>query len=202
MIESKLMQAHIKAAQITLETVVGAGKQFAPMIMAVRGGATIAHIMPPSGDGQMIYRIGQLAADGYWADEIIVVSDSYSSGEPLNPYTRRPWGRGEMEDLAQNHRGVERGWVRECLTLMFVRRTGNHTMHSMPYIRDGKDVTWMVEDAKTLDNREDAHIGGALSKLMEPSGLFEEGEKRPDDLVFGKFLIALGADVLQADDLN
>jgi hypothetical protein len=194
--DDKFLQAHMGAARITLETVVGLGKSFAPMIMVVRGGETVAHIIPPSGDGQMIHRIAHLAADGYLADEIIIVTDTYSARELFNPYTFKPWQRGELEDLAVNHNGVERGWVRDALMLLFVRRVGKPSMYTLPYRPVSGVVTWL-DDERTSD---DSYLAaGLLTTVMEPTGMFKPGEVRPGDEVFTRFLERLGASVLTGE---
>jgi len=192
--QEEIVAAHIRAAKITLEAVLGLGAGFAPMIMVMRGGETVVNICPPTGDGQTIYQVAQIAADGYWADEILMVIDTYAAHELINPYTFQPWRRGEMEDLAVNHRGVERGWVRDAIMLLFVSRSGKPEMFTLPYRRAEGGVTWLEDEEKRSDGYMVA--GGMLTRVFEPCGIFPAGKHRPTDAQMQRFLEGIGAEVL------
>ena len=196
--QDEIVAAHIRAAKITLEAVLGAGSGFAPMIVVERGDETVATITPPMGDGQTIYTFAQIAADSYLADGMILVIDTYATNDLTNPYTMQPWKRGEMEDLAVNHNGVQRGWVRDAIMLLFLTRGGAPAMFTLPYAvtPESRAVTWLDGEV----TRKDGYTaGGMMTKVMEPTGMFEDDE-RPTDRQIKAFLIGLGAEVLEDNE--
>lgn len=194
------MQAHIRAAQTTMEAVVHASKAFSPMIVVIKDNVPVVHMIPPDGDGAVIQMVSRVAADMFEADEILMISDTYTADEPMNPYTMKPWMRGDMENLAMHHQGVERGWVRDCLMLMFARRSGDHMMHTMPYkvtpdAGEGREITWL-EPKMLAEGVDGGHVTGLFAGVFEPTGIFESGEERPSVELGMKFLRQMGATVL------
>lgn len=192
--DNAIVQAHIKAAKMTMELVAASGGDFSPMIVPFRQGQPIVSITPPAGDGHTILRIGQLATEGYRADDIIACIDTYTAGELFNPYTMQPWLPGDMEDLALNHKGVERGWVLDALTVVFVQRMGPPAMYTLPYSRSETGVTWLEERARSGDEDSQWQAAGPLTRMMEPIGVFT-GLDSPSDELVNRFLTKIGATV-------
>lgn len=164
---TEVLSAHLTSARTTLADSVRDGRQFAPMIIVVRGGLMIAQVLPPTGDGGTIQRIAQLCAEGFRADEILLVIDTYlATGHgTINPITGREYGPDEMADVAVNHDGLAKGWVTECLTVLAVSREGTQTGWSLPYFREAdRTVTW--GDPKNMDD-----LAGRLTRLYESTPL-------------------------------
>jgi hypothetical protein len=162
--------------------------------MPVRGNQANVSIKPPSGDGTTIMRIGQLAAEGYRADAMIVCMDTYTAGEMMNPYTMKPWVRGDMEYLATHHDGIARGWVRDALMVLFVRRDGTPSMYTMAYKRTETGVEWLSDKPRGGGEEDDWHAAGPMTTMMEPLGVFS-GLESPSDHLVGRFLSKIGATV-------
>lgn len=164
---TELLSAHLTSARDTLEASVRDGREFAPMIIVVRDGLMIARVLPPTGDGGTIQRIAQLCVEGFRADEILLVIDSYlATGDgTINPVTGREYAHDEMADVATNHDGLAKGWVTECLTVLAVPRAGTQTGWSLPYFREAdRSVTW--GDPKNMDA-----VAGRLTDLYESTPL-------------------------------
>ena len=144
----QILDLHVQSARMTLEERTAQGAPFAPMILPFRQNRMIAMIIPPDGDGAQIASTARLAVNGFDADMVLIVSDSYMAAttDMINPVTEKPWNHGDMEDLAANHHGLERGLITECLVVSAIRRGDTTLFRSLPYVRE-KDgtVTWAEE---------------------------------------------------------
>lgn len=118
-------QSHIDHAREMLEYSVSEQVGFKPIVNVRRDGRPCALILPrgPGDDpGAVITWVCQLAAELFAADEILIISDTYHSTLTTNPMTGQAWRSGEMEQLATEHNGVEKGWVMDAISLIQVTR--------------------------------------------------------------------------------
>lgn len=185
------MSAHLTSARASLETTVADDREFAPMIVVMRGGLMIAQVLPQGGAGGMIQRVAQLCAEGFGADEILLVMDSYLvTGDGISPLTGQEWGTGEMEFAVQHHDALAKGWVTECLTVLAVPREGAFAGWSLPYFREAdRSVTWG-------DPSDIAEGEGRLTRLYESTPL---GGRQLPDREMAAVLAGLGAVVMLAE---
>jgi len=169
------LQAHLAAAKELLIKATREDEPFYPAILVMRRGLLVAQVIPRpviGGDpGATIQRTAQLCADGYGADEIVIIVDTYmhcgeqtSSG--TNPVTGQPWAMGDLENLVTEHDGIAKGWVTEALSVLVVPRgEQRRTLWTLPYFRepDGT-LTWG-------DGQDESAEGGRLTHLYGQSPL-------------------------------
>lgn len=166
------LAAHVAAAKTTLGHTVAKGEPFAPMVMVIRGDRMVAQIIPGTGDGGMIAKTARVAAASFGADELVMVSDSYAAAGPTmtNPVTGKEWQHGDMEDLVNNHRGLERGFVTEAIVVFVTGRDRPDHLVILPYVRhiDGT-VTWRDDITDAVDGRDGAQAlpGGRFTGLFD-----------------------------------
>lgn len=190
------LQAHLTAAKELLERTVADDEPFFPSVLVLRDGILIAQIMPPTppegGDpGLTVQRVAQLAADGYGADEVVIVMDTYQCiGEAVgkHPITGQGYVSGDLENLATQHDGIAKGWVTDALTVLVTPRdpAAEAAMWALPYLRQtDRTVTWGDPDEE---------IRGRLTHLYEPTPM----DGRKPDLIATQLLSSIGCTVALA----
>jgi hypothetical protein len=118
-----------------------------PMADFFRGDDLVATVRMP-GDSRTQIPVVFLAAAGFDADTITLVSDSYVDLQPLAirniiPRTRKPWEHGEITDFAQNHNGLADGVIGEGLLLYVANRAGDRRTRVLPYRYADNKVVWI-----------------------------------------------------------
>lgn len=68
----------------------------------------------------------QVAAIGFGADVVCVTTEGWRASDPArNPVTGKPWESGQMQEVVEQHQGLEKGWIYESLTTYAVNRAGD-----------------------------------------------------------------------------
>jgi len=196
--KDKEFEAHISAAKTTLEESARAGADFAPMIMVIRGGRMVAQVLPEAPQGGVdIAHTARISIAAFGADEIIIVSDTYEAvGETMiNPVTGKEWQHGDMADLVENHDGLARGLVTECLIVLLTGRGIPDRMATLPYVRgEGGAISWTTESFQDLTDGQ----GADRIPTGRFVGLFDDVDPElrvPDPiaaLVLGRFHASVG----------
>lgn len=159
------------------------------------------------------FRIAEIVANGLDCDAVGVAAEAYCIGQDPqtqqpyreNPLTGRPWGPGEMDDVAQRHDGLAKGWVTECVSVMCINRAGDIGLANFPYkYVGGRYVHWLGENTfgggawTQLDDQGAVGvIPTLLRKIMNtPStgqlGLSPELTREERDRTVGDFLARQG----------
>jgi len=167
--DGETFRGHIEAAKATLAETVAQGKDFAPMVMVIRGGRMVAQVIPGTGDGGNVAKVARVAAASFGADELLLVNDTYmASGETrLNPVTGKEWQHGDMANLVEHHRGLERGFVVEAITVFNTGHGVADHLVSLPYKRLERGRVEWLSPHDMEDGREDQELrGGRFAGLF------------------------------------
>lgn len=182
-------------AMTTKERVCRNGpKDLSPCVVVNRGEEPIAMITVSIGNRDVIVENVGVAAGGFDADEIGLVTESYRPGvDPAtgqqydhNPLTGREWGFAEedsMQYLAQQQDGLGRGLVIETLSVLVVNRAGDVAFTTCPfrYVGD-KHLSWLEDkdvdasDWEVFSNMDGGTVTGGylvermLAIMQSPSG--------------------------------
>ncbi len=181
---------HEQAARTTLEWTVANGKPFAPILAVYREGRIRAYVVPPSGDGAVIRFTGQLAVQLFRVDAIVTVSDTYHAERPINPVTNQDWREGEMQDVAENHHGLEEGWVAEALVIGIQNKAGENALVELVYTRAGDVVVW---GERTVFDSSTDQVKGRLFEMFEKPEGMPPTPPGMDDKTAGMMLTISGA---------
>lgn len=110
-----------------------------------RGDDLAALIFPelPQNRDAMLW-CARMAAGGFCADVIALTMETWyaSAGRTTNPLTGKQWGPGEMQDAADNHDGVAKGWIADALMVQVYNRAGDTAQITMPYSIKKRRVLW------------------------------------------------------------
>jgi hypothetical protein len=87
-------------------------------------------------DRDAMLAVARAAATGLGADVLVVALESWHSTLLKSPVTGKPWAPDEMEELARNHHGRERGWVSDAIVLHVANRAGDFAGAILPYTVD------------------------------------------------------------------
>lgn len=90
-----------------------------------RGSESVATLIPFQVDRDAGLQAAQLAAGGFGCDVLAMSMDAWSATTRDNPVTGRPWRPREMQDVMENHQGIERGWITEGVSTYAVNRAGD-----------------------------------------------------------------------------
>lgn len=93
-----------------------------PMLIAVRDGLPFALLESPAVGG--LLDLAAIAARGYGAEALALVFEGVVPAAEVNPFTGRPWQRGEADDCRRSHDGIANGWVHEALVISIVTWDG------------------------------------------------------------------------------
>jgi hypothetical protein len=133
-----------------------------PMVQAFRGEDSVALVSVTSRDDML--EAARMAAQGFCADVITVAMDAWFTTALTDPRTGREWDvDGKSSYFAEYGPG---GVVSECITVAAYNRAGDAAYRSLPYVVEGKRVTW--EDAKDWGTRaeEAPTFGGYVHDTM------------------------------------
>lgn len=114
-------------------------------ILVYRGDTMVAVVSPEHVDRDLMLAGVRMAAIGMCPDLVAIVQETYHSELRKNPRTRKAWRPGEMQALAEQHNGLDRGWVAEALTVMACNRAGDISMRVLPYRVNGTAVRWLPD---------------------------------------------------------
>lgn len=146
-------------------------------IQAWRGDQIAAIIWSPPDRDRML-GLAHIAAIGFGADVLAVTMETYQAlgdgqgGKPINPTTGEQWGPGEMQQAAEEHDAVARGWITEALMTQVLNRAGDTSMVCQPYRITGRVVEW---DDFPLpgegDPRAEGIVPDALARAMSAESI-------------------------------
>ena len=106
------------------------------LVQGFRGGEPVVRLMPELIQRDPMLNAVDLAARFYDVDVVATTMETWgATGEHvrINPVTGRRWAQYEMQDVAENHDGVARGWLTACLVTMVVDRAGEFTTGIQDY---------------------------------------------------------------------
>jgi hypothetical protein len=132
-------------ARTCLEHAHQAGIAFPATVLPYRGRDLIAIAAVPEGDGRHAARLAGICAAGYRADLVVLVTDTWvakSERGGLSPLTGKPWERGEMQLLVEQHDALAKGWITEALVVLAVNRAGDAASVHLAYRQDGDRINW------------------------------------------------------------
>lgn len=110
-----------------------------PSIQGWRGADPVALMIPSQVDRDAGLRAAYLCATGFGCDSIAFSVDTWSATTMTNPLTKKRWGPREMQDLADNHDGVAKGWISDGLSTFVVNRAGDLASVMQRYTLKGRD---------------------------------------------------------------
>ncbi len=148
-----------------------------PHVCAYRGEDLVAIITLRDHMRDEILNLCGYSAFGFDADVISLVYETYvatssrggASFDPLfgkNPFTRERWKPGDMQDLAKNHGGIEKGWVSESLSVSAVNRAGDVAMRSQNFHYENKKLVWDEDTGIITNGGGEEEAVGHLTGLM------------------------------------
>lgn len=140
------------------------------LLMGYRGDACAGYAFISKPDRSRINEAARLMAFGFEVDSMAVASEGYApgidpdTGEPYtkNPVDGQPWAysgnQGSMQTVVEEHDGLAKGYVYECIMLMFANRAGDFRLRHLPYVWDEatQRVDWQFrEGTHFLPERDD-----------------------------------------------
>lgn len=129
-------------------------------IDAFRGNELVASAFAPPNRDKMLH-LCSIMSRGLGADVMTMTYETWSTKHAAkHPLTGEQWKAGDLQDLAENHDGLAKGYVHECLMTSGVNRAGDHDAISRQYVIEKRKVNWL----SGLDL--DSHLGGEMSGLV------------------------------------
>lgn len=151
-------------------------------VLAYRGGRLMAMVRIQGHlDRDMALQAVDFAAKGWGADVVAMLLETWQSTLDTNPVTGKPWGPREMTDLAENHDGVAKGWIRDAVSVFAVDRTGEIASDNLLYRWFGNQLVWEPEDRGPITQ----HRGYLVDRMRDAmtAPVFDpETEALPGDL--------------------
>lgn len=209
------------------------------LLCGFRGNDLVAFVVCPVDRDRMLMAAGMMAV-GMSVDVIGSVFETYTAGYDLandpersgqlegldeaeiqaklkewgivvgNPLTGKEWGKNEMQDVADNHGGIEKGWVSEAICLSAVNRAGDVALATLKYhYVGGRYLSW-EDPIQNFDtgNGDGQALGGfvfdemrrfmnlpAVSVTMPPDFPLDEDDR---DVATAQWLTRKGFTVLLA----
>lgn len=157
MLQTEILDLLTKAARDTKTKITRKHRADLPtMMMVFRAGEPLAQITLQHGGRNFIAEAARMAIVGFDADSIGVFTESYQCNTEKNPLTGEDWSypngsgdRGWMQILAEDHDGIEKGWIHECISIFACNRAGDVNLASLPYRYVGKShISWIEGDQK------------------------------------------------------
>lgn len=96
-----------------------------PSVLGYRGNEPVVLMISQDVDRNQGLNAVRLAAMGFGCDAVALTTDSWHAKTMTNPVTGKDWGPGEMQIVADEHNGIERGWISEDLMTNVVNRAGD-----------------------------------------------------------------------------
>ncbi len=143
------------------------------MLVAYRGEEPVAHIFPEQQvNRDEMLKCALLAVRGFSADMLALIFETWQATDLINPVTGKRWGPREMQDAADNHDGVAKGWITDALMVSVYNRAGDATSTILPYRISNKVVVWSkpMEAATALGG----YVHNALLQIMRKPDLDTE----------------------------
>lgn len=113
-------------------------------VLAFRGDDLIAQIWPERAvDRDALLGCVLAAAVGFAADVLVTVHETWYATVLENPVTGKAWRAREMQDVAERHDGVARGWVTDAVMVVAYNRAGDLRGRSLPYRVAGRRLQWL-----------------------------------------------------------
>lgn len=111
-----------------------------PYLIAYRAGEPVCQVILHNHMRDEILDVAAVMARGFDADVISMTHEAYaanysvnSANRAINPMTGHEWGAGEMQDAAQNHDGIAKGWVREVVNIIVINRAADVGMQALGF---------------------------------------------------------------------
>lgn len=144
-----------------------------PMIEVYRGTNPVALIQLLNHERDEILAVVRAAAAGFDADAVTTCFETYAGrqNDTLNPLTGQVWGDGEMQDVAANHDGIAKGWVREALGITAVNRAGDYMFAHLPYHYAPHLLWGQAGIASTFEQGEAIIVGYMPKRLIAAMAL-------------------------------
>jgi hypothetical protein len=133
MINELLEQAVKTGREVKAESAKRGEKMMAPTLIPYRGAEQVAVVITATEGSRSLVSAARLAITGFGADVLVLTFDTFHSTLPENPRTGKEWERGEMQELAEKHHGLERGWVTDAIHVMAVNRADDMVAWTLPY---------------------------------------------------------------------
>lgn len=151
-----------------------------PRLVVLRGGQLEGLFI--CADAPLLASVARMAVGGFEADEVILITDTYTSG-PVNPEGKH-WEHGEMQRRA-NEPAV-RALLVDALIMLHARRGLDHVeLVSCKYRRENGTLVWL-DTYDSADDPKEHRVGGDLQK-----DLLAAVKQKP--------VLELGADLLNVD---
>lgn len=141
-------------------------------VTGYRGGEPVVVLFARDLSRHVVVNLGSAAANGYRCDVVSLVFETWWTSLQTSPVTGRPWAQDELQEVAENHQGREKGWVTDCLMVCVYNRAGDSETGSMAYRAAGRRVEWLEE--KTGRSGEwGGSVHEAMLKIMSATDLVQ-----------------------------
>lgn len=175
------------------------------IIEGYRGNSPVVVMMPMRIDRDAALHAVRIAATGFGCDVIAMTTESWHPTEDYNLYNpitgeRKTieqarkgggvWGPGAMQDAAENHGALEKGWMRACLMTMVVNRAGDIASGTVDYQVahrttvlgiNSSTIEWVGEPLILSTMKEGAQNSGVI-----PEAMVEFMNEEPADVLIQK----------------
>lgn len=129
-----------------------------PTVIGWRGDQEVVVMIPMDVDRDDALHAARLAAVGFGCDTLALSVDTWGTSRRTNPVTGKAWGEREMQQVVEQHQGIERGWITEALSTFVVNRAGDVASAWQPYTATRRTnvlgiVSWSIEwgEGRTAD---------------------------------------------------
>lgn len=148
-----------------------------PLIEGWRGEEPVCSIITAEIDRDQALRAARAVIRGFGADSLVVITEGWHPAQEYtttNPRTGRPWEHGQMQDLAEHHDALGRGWLIESLNVLAVNRAHDLAMGTQDYrvVQHEAPARLEIEWGELLSNDfHDAKVAGyvpaSLARYMD-----------------------------------
>lgn len=155
-----------------------------PLIEGWRGEEPVVGMITEQIDRDQALLSARHLIKGFGLDTVVLVTEGWHPvGEynEANPMTGKRWAPGEMQDAAEHHDALGRGWLMEAINVIAVNRAGDMALRVQDYTITQREGPTRVELAwgESLDSDEgDAVAGGHV-----PSSLARYMNETPMDVL-------------------
>jgi hypothetical protein len=138
-----ILEQAVEQARADKEARAGRGVAMLPMgVTLFRGGVRVARLQPRQHVREALLRTALCAAAGFAADTLAVRFETWFSESETNPVTGQPWEDGQMQEAAERHDGVARGFVSDSIMVLAYNRAGDSRGQMLPFRIVGGAVVW------------------------------------------------------------
>lgn len=162
-------------------------------LFAYRGSDLIALVYPKR-NRDMMLECANLAANGFDADILALVYETWFTDRLINPVTGKIWEAGELQDVVENHDARNKGWVIDSVMVAAVNRAGDFRGRNLPYRIVAKHLVWQDDKFDADKSNRDGlqHVGiipDGLREIMQDATMSQyvarAGLDTPDTALFG-----------------